>query len=116
MPRVKVALADKKWALIFNTGLFIVLCIPGIWYLGCVYAVAAQLFLVACILLGQPQIIPIAARISQLAAISNALLSILEWKAVDNVLYMMPAAVHSAVVTAFSVLTIIDSDRLHTRY
>lgn len=115
MAPAPVTPVEKKWALIFNAGLFIFLLWPGLWYLGSVYAVTAQIFLLGCILLDRPLLIPIAARLSQLAAISNAILSVIEWKAADSVLVMLSAAARSGAIVALSVATVVVSETLHSR-
>lgn len=118
MPNMKKEIdeVDKKWAVIFNAAVFIVLVSPGVWYFGCVYALAAQLALVCCVYFEKVDFIVHAARLSIFAAVSNLLLSIVIWKSLDNILYIFSAALRAAVVSAVSVSTIVTSNTLLDKF
>lgn len=107
---------DKTWAVVFNAFVLILLMWPGVWYIGCVYAVTAQILLVTSVLLEYTDVIPVAARVSSFAAVANTILAIVEWKSISNVLYLLSAAIHAAVIAAVSVATIVDSEKLHNRF
>ena len=89
---------------------------PGVWYIGCAYAIAAQVFVLICVTMDLDQYIATAARLGTAASVSNTLLSIIVWKSIGNVMYAFLAGIRAAVVTAVSIAMIVASESLHASH
>jgi len=104
---------NKSWAVFLQSAIVLGLLTPGVWYVGCAYALVTQAYVLACVLLGFDGSIRTAARVNTAAAISNALLSVIIWKSIDNVLDAVMAGIRAAGVCAISVTMVVSSENLH---
>ena len=89
----------------------LLLLTPGVWYIGCAYAIATQAYVLACVMLSVGSI-ETAARLNMAAAVANALLSIILWRSISNIMDVGLAAFRAGIVCAVSLTMVISSQNL----
>ena len=76
---------EHTWVVLVQSALVLLLLTPGVWYIGCAYAIATQAYVLACVMLSVGSI-ETAARLNMAAAVANALLSIILWRSISNIM------------------------------
>ena len=102
---------EHTWVVLVQSALVLILLTPGVWYIGCAYALATQAYVLACVMLDAGSI-DTAARLNIAAAISNALLSIILWRSITNIMDVGLAAFRAGIVCAVSLTMVISSQNL----
>jgi len=102
-------LADLVWVAFVQIGIVLLLISPGVWFVGSGYAIAAQMYVLLCIVIDDLPLIT-AARLNTAVAIGNVLLTVLVWRSTGTLSASVSAAYRCAMVSAVGVAMVVSSE------